>query len=79
MAIPNKSFIFQWSPINGKTTVSIKLDPYKNGTLVTLKEKGYSRSEDDLATCVRCAVGWGEAMTLLKFYLEYGIVCKQDL
>lgn len=78
-AIPGQSFIFQWLPGESKTTVSFKLENYKAGTLVTLKETGYSNSEKDLAACIGCAVGWGEALTLLKFYLEYGIVCKQDL
>ncbi|MEB6551327.1 SRPBCC domain-containing protein [Heyndrickxia sporothermodurans] len=78
-AIPNKSFIFQWSPGESRTTVSIKLGKYKEGTLVSLRETGYSSSEKDLAACLGCAVGWGEALTLLKVYLEYGIVCKQDL
>ncbi|MED3653138.1 SRPBCC domain-containing protein [Heyndrickxia sporothermodurans] len=78
-AIPNKSFVFQWSPGESITTVSIKLEKYKDGTLVRLRETGYSSSEKDLAAYLGCAVGWGEALTLLKVYLEYGIVCKQDL
>lgn len=78
-AIPNKRFIFQWSPGEQKSTVTFKFEPYKNGTLVVLNETGYTNSERDLKACIGCAVGWGEALTLLKIYLEYGIVYKQDL
>ncbi|MFD1358882.1 SRPBCC domain-containing protein [Fictibacillus halophilus] len=78
-AISNKSFIFQWTPGERKTTVSFKLEPYKEGTLIILKETGYSNSDKDLTACIGCAVGWGEAMMLLKIYIEHGIVYKQDL
>jgi uncharacterized protein YndB with AHSA1/START domain len=78
-AISNKSFVFQWSPGEKTTTVSFKLEPYKEGTLVVLKETGYSHSDKDLTACIGCAVGWGEALMLLKIYIEHGIVFKQDL
>lgn len=78
-AIPNKRFVFQWSPGEKSSTVTFKFEPYKDGTLVVLNETGYTNSEKDLKACIECAVGWGEALTLLKIYLEYGIVYKQDL
>src|SRR3989338_9023388 len=37
----DKEFIFQWSPSSHPTTVSIKLEKLKKGTLVHLKEFGY--------------------------------------
>lgn len=77
--VPNTAFVFQWTPGERNTTVDFRLEPFKDGTLVILKETGYSKSEKDLIACTGCAVGWGEALTLLKIYLEYGIVCKQDL
>lgn len=61
------------------STVTFTLEPYKDGTLVVLNETGFTDSEEDLKACIGCAVGWGEALTLLKIYLEYGIVYKQDL
>lgn len=78
-AIPNKKFVFQWSPGEQSSTVTFELEPYKGGTLVFLNETGYTNSEEDLKACIGCAVGWGEALTLLKLYLEHGIVYKQDL
>jgi uncharacterized protein YndB with AHSA1/START domain len=77
--IPNELFVFQWSPGEVPTNVSFKISPYKDGSLVELNETGYSNLEKDLDACLRCAAGWGEALTLLKMYLEHGIVSKQDL
>ncbi|MDX8361444.1 SRPBCC domain-containing protein [Cytobacillus sp. IB215316] len=78
-SIPNKKFVFQWSPGTTHTTVTLKLEPYKEGTLIDLTETGYAKSDKDLKACIGCATGWGEALTLLKLYLEEGIVYKQDL
>ncbi|MBM7585500.1 uncharacterized protein YndB with AHSA1/START domain [Bacillus pakistanensis] len=78
-AIPFKTFTFQWNPGENNTTVTFQLKPYKEGTLVVLEERGYSNSDKDLTACIGCAVGWGEALTLLKIYLEHGIVYKDDL
>ncbi len=78
-AKPNSSFVFQWCPGVNVTTVRFTLTEYQDGTLVRLKEDGYSTSEKDLIACVQCATGWGEALTLLKFYLEHNIVCKKDI
>ncbi|MFC0190159.1 SRPBCC domain-containing protein [Fictibacillus aquaticus] len=78
-AVPGKSFVFQWAPGESVTTISIQLESYKEGTRVMLTETGYSNSERDLAACIDCAAGWGEALTLLKIYLEHGIVYKDDL
>jgi len=45
--------------------------------LLLLEEQGYTN--EDINACIGCAVGWGEAVTLLKVYLEQGIVYKKDL
>ena len=77
-AIPNKSFIFQWTPGESVTTIEFKLEPYRDGTLVVFKETGYSNSENDIKASLNCAVGWGETLTLLKVYLEEGLVYKEE-
>lgn len=69
----NKKFTFQWKPGETITNVSFKVEHLKSGTLVTVKEYGYSNSDRDSKACLDCATGWGEALTLLKFYLEHGI------
>ncbi|MGV3466372.1 MAG: SRPBCC family protein [Heyndrickxia sp.] len=76
-SIPYKSFVFQWKPGENTTTVKFQLEPFKEGTLLQLEEQSYTN--EDTFACIGCAVGWGEAMTLLKVYLEQGIVYKQDL
>jgi hypothetical protein len=38
-----------------------------------LVEQGYKQTTSSLQACLGCATGWGEALTLLKFYLEHGI------
>lgn len=78
-SVQNEKFVFQWSPGNSTTTVTFDLLAYREGTLVTLEETGYSNTTEDIIACIGCATGWGEALTLLKVYLELGIVYKQDL
>jgi uncharacterized protein YndB with AHSA1/START domain len=72
-ALPNRRFVFQWTPGKSTTTVSFTLEAIGEGTLLKLVESGYSLSEQDLAAFVGCAAGWGEALTLLKYYLEHGV------
>ena len=71
--LTNRQFAFKWSPASHATTVNIALEERDSGTLVVVTETGYTTSEDDLKALVSCACGWGEAMTLFKYYLEYGI------
>lgn len=72
-AVPDRRFVFRWQPGSRPTTVTFDLSPLGDGTLVELTESGYPAASDDLATLVSCAAGWGEALTLMKFYLEHGI------
>jgi uncharacterized protein YndB with AHSA1/START domain len=72
-AEPNKAFSFRWGSGEGMTTVKFTLEPMGGGTLLRVTESGYSYSERDVTSCLNCACGWGEALTLLKFYLEHGV------
>jgi uncharacterized protein YndB with AHSA1/START domain len=73
-AIPEKRFVFKWHPDLPAyaTTVDIQIEPADDGTIVRLREHGYSDSASALVAMLNCATGWGEALTLLKFYLELG-------
>jgi uncharacterized protein YndB with AHSA1/START domain len=73
-AIPPKHFVFQWHPDSPDyaTTVEINIVPTDDGTIVSLREYGYADTPSARLAMVNCAVGWGEALTLLKFYLELG-------
>ncbi len=73
-AEPNSVYSFRWETGEGETTVRFDLEPRGDGTMVHLTETGYGFSDLDLRACLSCAGGWGEALTLLKFYLEHGIV-----
>jgi len=72
-AIPNRIFSFKWETGESLTTVRFELEPRAPGTIVKLSETGYSTSDLDVRACISCAGGWGEALTLLKFYLELNV------
>jgi uncharacterized protein YndB with AHSA1/START domain len=73
-AVPSRRFVFQWTPGDSTTTIEFDLEPLGPGTVVTVKEWGHTTSPKDLEALVECAAGWGEALTLLKMYLEHGII-----
>ena len=70
-AEPDRKLSFRWTPIPSSTTVTFTLEPLGPGTLVKLVETGYG--PEDLEALTTCSLGWGEALTLLKFYLEHGV------
>jgi hypothetical protein len=45
--------------------------------VVHLTEKGYTNTPGGRRNMLECASGWGEALTLLKFYLEHGVTYTQ--
>ena len=63
------------SHVSYLTTVAIDLTemPGGEGTAVRLIETGYPDTPGGLAALLNCAAGWGEALTLLKFWLEHGV------
>lgn len=68
-------FAFQWHPDGDAyaTTVEVDFEPANGGTIVRLHEHGYQDTPSGREAFVGCATGWGEALTLLKFYVEHGI------
>jgi len=68
-------FVFEWYPVkNHPTTIKMKLESKFGGTIVTLHESGYPDTAEGRDKILECASGWGEALTLLKFYLEFNTV-----
>ena len=65
-------FVFKWWS-DHYTTVEISFSEVEEGTVVELREYGYEDSAEGLRRCLSVATGWGEALTLLKFYLEHGV------
>jgi uncharacterized protein YndB with AHSA1/START domain len=68
-------FAFQWHPDNKSyaTTVHFKLEEDEKGTIVIVQEHGFENTPKGRKALIGCATGWGEAITMVKFYLEHGI------
>ncbi|NHI89259.1 MAG: SRPBCC domain-containing protein [Candidatus Thorarchaeota archaeon] len=69
-------FVFQWYSDDPSyaTTIEINFEAVEEGTVVRLREYGYHDTPSGRAALLECAAGWGEAITLMKFYVEHGIV-----
>lgn len=65
-------FIFKWWE-DHYTTVEMDFVEVEEGTIVSVKEYGYADTVEGHQRCLECAVGWGEALTLLKFFCEHGL------
>jgi uncharacterized protein YndB with AHSA1/START domain len=67
-------FSFQWKADSGSydTTVDIAFKQVPEGTIVILTEYGYQDTSAGLKDLVNRATGWGEALTLMKFWVEHG-------
>lgn len=68
-------FVFQWRPDQPAyaTTVEMDFEARAHGTVLRLREHGYEDTPSGRRKMLECACGWGEALTLLKFYVEHGI------
>jgi uncharacterized protein YndB with AHSA1/START domain len=68
-------FVFQWKVDTDSyfTTVEIDFEPVEGGTLVRLVEYSYEDTPTGLKDMLARASGWGEALTLMKFYVEHGV------
>ena len=69
--IPER-LVFKWWE-DHYTTVEINFHEVEEGTVVYIKEYGYADTLEGHRRCLECATGWGEALTLLKFYSEHGL------
>jgi uncharacterized protein YndB with AHSA1/START domain len=67
-------FVFTWHPSGPDfmTTVAFDFVPDERGTIVRLHEAGYPDTPAGRHGLLSCATGWGEALTLVKFFLEHG-------
>jgi uncharacterized protein YndB with AHSA1/START domain len=77
---PPRRLVLQWTPVgpNDRTTIEFHLAEKFGGTVVQVSDSGYPvQSLQNQLVFVECACGWGEALTLLKFYLEHGVRYRQ--
>ena len=65
----NRRFVFEWEPSDNPTTVAFTLTRHVDGTILEVEESGF----ETMTSYMECATGWGEALALLKFYLEHGV------
>ncbi|HEX3956082.1 MAG TPA: SRPBCC domain-containing protein [Trebonia sp.] len=70
-AEPDHSLVFTWG--DPPSRVSIVIDPCDRGCIVRLTEDQLPPGEAGIERLADCAAGWGEALTLLKFYVEHGL------
>jgi uncharacterized protein YndB with AHSA1/START domain len=70
-----RRLVFQWRPDSPDyaTTVRIELEEAGGGTVVRVHEDGYRDTPSGRRAQLDCAAGWGEALALLKMYLEHGL------
>ncbi|HSH00365.1 MAG TPA: SRPBCC domain-containing protein [candidate division Zixibacteria bacterium] len=73
---PPQRFAFKWRSFdkNVYTEVTFELSPHDEGTVIEVTEAGYLDTPKSLRAFMNCSAGWGEALTLLKFWLEQGVV-----
>jgi uncharacterized protein YndB with AHSA1/START domain len=68
-------FTFQWMADSGGyfTTAEFDFESFGDSTLVRIRESGYEDSTEGMQDLLNRVSGWAHVLTLLKFYLEYGI------
>ena len=59
--------------VRPSTSVEVDLERVPDGTVIRLREHGYQDTPSGRLACLNCAAGWGEALTLLKFFVEHGL------
>lgn len=71
---PPERFVFRWWDMEPSraTTVETQFKQDPRGTVVRLRECGYPDTPAAHTNMLEIAAGWGEALTLMKFYIEHG-------
>lgn len=69
---PDSLLAFEWGKFPKHSHIEIHVEPVDEGaaSLVTLFDVGYRLTDDTLPVILSCAAGWGEMLTLLKFWVE---------
>jgi uncharacterized protein YndB with AHSA1/START domain len=70
-----ETFVFKWPVDSGgyMTTCRIDFETHAEGTLVRLVEGIYEDGDVGNQDMLNRAGGWGQALTLLKFWVEHGL------
>lgn len=72
-AVRPERLVFQWRPDDPSylTTVELDFETHPDGTVVRVCEYGFHDTPEGRHAMMVCANGWGEALTLLKFWVEH--------
>lgn len=72
--VPLERFVFRWGETaDAMTTVEFDLEDREGGTLLRLREHGFAPTATGRESFEGNSLGWGEAATLMKFYVEHGV------
>ena len=72
--VPLKRFVFRWGETaDAMTTVEFDLEEREGGTLLRLREHGFAPTAKGRESFEGNSLGWGEAATLMKFFVEHGV------
>jgi uncharacterized protein YndB with AHSA1/START domain len=72
--LPPRRFVFRWGETaDMMTTVEFDLEERADGTLLRLREHGFAPTSKGRESFEGNSLGWGEASTLIKFYIEHGV------
>jgi uncharacterized protein YndB with AHSA1/START domain len=71
---PPERFVYEWGESrDAMTSVEFDLEEREGGTLLRLREHGFAPTTKGRKSLEGNSIGWGEAATLLKFYVEHGV------
>jgi len=70
-----RRFVFQWKVDTDSYNTTVEIDFTKDaeGTMVRLVEHGYDDTPTGLRDLLARATGWGEVLTMMKYYVEHGV------
>lgn len=73
-AVEPERFVFRWhEDAEDPTRVTFELEEHGSGTLLRVVDEGYPDTAQGKDRFMDCAAGWGEALTLVKFWVEHGL------
>jgi len=77
--VEDKLIVFQWDVMDDlKTTVEITFESVgPKATLVKISEGDWRETDRDLENSYGNCMGWGQMLTCLKAYAEYGINLRE--
>jgi len=76
----NEIFEFSWNKSQNIYKSRVKMKFYEsqyNGSWINIEERNVVLTDEDMQVKLLCASGWGEMLTLAKFFIEKGITLEE--